>query len=271
MSVRIAYLGGAVNTDGYQPSKGEPIMAKTSEDKHIKLSTLLSTKPIFNTFKIWLVGDTPLITHAWSEKAKREMLQKQVKATKPGKEPRDPQADFVSSLYEMGDGNYGFPATAIKLAILSAAHKDKGLARTAVASSLWIDADMVRVRPALAGAICDMPLIRIYSGAPEMREDMVRVGVGMSKTASLAYRGQFTIWGMKVTGRINSSVLSAEALAFLIQEGGMTAGIGEWRNEKKGMFGAFHLADADEESQWDKFASGKGKLPIPFQYQQAAE
>lgn len=70
----------------------------------LNLSALLSKKAIFQSFKIWIIGDTPLITHAWSQKAKLEMLSKQVKATKGGKEARDPQADYVSSLYEMGDG-----------------------------------------------------------------------------------------------------------------------------------------------------------------------
>lgn len=242
-----------------------------SKEPVVSLSGLLSKKPIFSSFKLWLVGETPLITHAWSEKAKREMLQKQVKATKPGKEARDPQADFVSSLYEMGDGTYGFPATGIKNCILSAAHKDKGLARTAVMASLWIDADMVRVRPALAGAICDMPLIRIFGGQPEMREDMVKIGAGMNKTATLAYRGQFTVWGMRVTGRVNTTIITPEALAFLIQDAGMASGLGEWRNERRGLFGAFRLADAAEESAWEKFAAGKGKMPLPVQYQMAAE
>ncbi|MGH2619568.1 MAG: hypothetical protein ACRDHG_03205, partial [Anaerolineales bacterium] len=76
------------------------------------------------------------------------MLESQVGATKPAKEKRDPQADFLASLYEMGDGIYGFPAMGIKKAIVSAAHKDKGIPRTAVQNALWIDADMVRVRPA---------------------------------------------------------------------------------------------------------------------------
>src|SRR3990167_9639973 len=244
---------------------------RTDPTKVSNLGSLLSTKAIFQKFKVWVVGDTPLITHAWSEKARREMLQKQVKATKGGKEARDPQADFVSSLYEMGDGTYGFPATGIKNCILSAAHKDKGIARSAVMSALWIDAQMVRTRPALAGAICDMPLVRIYGGAPEMREDMVKIGAGLNKTANLAYRGQFTVWAMKVTGRFNASVVTAEALAFLIQESGMSSGLGEWRNERKGMFGAFHLADLAEEKAWEAFASGKGQLPVPDTYKLAAE
>ena len=235
------------------------------------LAAQLSKKTKFSGFKTWIVGDTPIITHAWSEKAKREMLQKQVKATKAGKEARDPQSDFVSSLYEMGDGVYGFPATGVKNCILSAAHKDKGIARTGVMSALWINAEMVRVRPALAGAVCDMPLIRIHGSAPEMREDMVKIGAGLNKTANLAYRAQFTIWAMRITGRFNPAVVSEEALAFLIAESGFSAGLGEWRNERKGMFGAFHLADAEEERAWDNYAAGKGPLPVPASYQEAAE
>jgi hypothetical protein len=242
------------------------------KEQKINLGAALSKKAVFKSFSVWLVGDTPLITHAWSEKARREMLQKQVKATKAGKEARDPQADFVSSLYDMGDGGYGFPATGIKNCILSAAHKDKGIARSAVMSALWINAEMVRTRPALAGAICDMPLVRIYSGDPEMREDPVNLGKGLNKIASLAYRGQFTVWAMRVTGRFNPTVLTPEALAFLIQEAGMSAGLGEWRNEKKGMFGAFHLADAEEERAWTNFASGKSaNPPLPISYRRAAE
>jgi hypothetical protein len=235
------------------------------------LSAQLSKKTKFSHFRVWIVGDTPIITHAWSEKAKREMLQKQVKATKSGKDARDPQADFVSSLYEMSDGVFGFPATGVKNCILSAAHKDKGIARSGVMSALWINAEMVRVRPALAGAVCDMPLIRIHGSDPEMREDMVKIGSGLNKTANLAYRAQFTVWAMQVSGRFNPTVLSAEALAFLIEESGFSSGLGEWRNERKGMFGAFHMADADEEAAWDAFAAGNGSLPIPASYKEAAE
>lgn len=245
-------------------------MGKAQKANTDSLAAFLTTKPKFKTFSVWLIGDTPIITHAWSEKAKREMLQKQVKAAKAGREAKDPQADFVSSLYEMSPGVFGFPATGVKNCILSAAHKDKGIARSGVMGALWLNADMVRVRPALAGAICDMPLVRIWGSEPEMREDMVRVGSGLNKTASLAYRAQFTVWAIRISGRFNATVLNAEQLAFLIQEAGPSFGLGEWRNEKKGMFGAFHLASLDEEEAWDAFATGKGALPTP-DYQMAAE
>ena len=235
------------------------------------LTSIMSTKTKFENFRVWIIGDTPIITHAWSEKARREMLEKQVKATKPGKEPRDPDGDFVSSLYPMGDGVFGFPATGVKNCILSAAHKDKGIARTNVLAALWVDAEMVRVAPARAGAICDMPLIRIWGSDPEMREDMVKIGAGMKKTANLAYRAQFSIWAMRITGRFNPTVLKEEALGFLVQESGFSSGLGEWRNERRGMFGAFRMADVNEEKAWENFANGKGPLPVPAYYKEAAE
>ena len=46
-----------------------------------------------------IVGDTPLIMHAWSEKAKREMLEKQMKVTKTkAKAAKDPIEDFIRSM-----------------------------------------------------------------------------------------------------------------------------------------------------------------------------
>lgn len=237
----------------------------------ISLAAALSKRAVFHHIKFWIVGDTPLITHAWSEKARREMLLKQVKGTKPGKEARDPQEDFVNSLYEMGDGAYGFPVTGIKNCILAAAHKDKGVPRTDVRAALYLDAQMIRTRPALAGAMCDVPLVRIWGSAPEMREDMVRIGSGLNKTANLSYRGQFTVWAIRVLAKFNTATITAEQLAFIVQEAGLSTGLGEWRPEKDGIFGAFHLASAAEELAWDRFAASKGPMPTPASYQEAAE
>lgn len=50
--------------------------------------------------KLKIVGDTPLIMHAWSEKAKKMMLDAQMKKTKGKvKEARSPVEDFISSMY----------------------------------------------------------------------------------------------------------------------------------------------------------------------------
>lgn len=264
-------MGKAFPSNELPGSAGMEILMTKAKEEFVSLTKSLSKPTSYKRFSVWLVGDTPLITHAWSEKAKREMLQKQVKAVKGGKEVRDPDSDFTNSLYDMGDGSYGFPVTGVKNCILSAAHKDRGVARSAVLGALWLEADMVRTRPALSKAICDMPLVRIFGSKPEMREDMVKIGAGLNKIANLAYRSQFTIWAMKISGKFNSSIVTDEALGFLIMEAGMSSGLGEWRNERKGVFGAFHLADDNEMKAWDLFKDGKGPLPVPASYQIAAE
>ena len=182
---------------GEKPAKpGDQLTAARKVD----LAAALSSESTYVAFDTWLVGLSPLIVHAWSHKSKREMLTKQVKAVRgSGKEKRDPDKDFVDSLYPMPDRHgrksFGFPATGMKKSILSAAHKDKGLARTIVLSSLWLNAEWVRVQTAFEGAICDLPLVRVYGSEPVMREDMVKIGAGLNKVANLAYRAQFTVWG----------------------------------------------------------------------------
>ena len=52
------------------------------------------------TMQLKLVSDSPLIVHKWSEKAKKEILDKQMKVAKTkGHDVRNPIADFIMSLY----------------------------------------------------------------------------------------------------------------------------------------------------------------------------
>ena len=46
------------------------------------------------TISLHLEGTSPLITHAWSEKAKKMMLDKQMGKALKGKEKKDPVADY---------------------------------------------------------------------------------------------------------------------------------------------------------------------------------
>jgi len=52
------------------------------------------------TMQVTLIGDSPLICHAWSKKAKQEMLDKQMKKAKQQKTAKDPQKDYEESLYK---------------------------------------------------------------------------------------------------------------------------------------------------------------------------
>lgn len=192
-----------------------------------------------------IVGDTPLIMHAWSEKAKRMMLEAQMGIAKgKKKEAKNPADDFIRSMYWITpmpeDGTmesfeeaiangarFGFPVTAFKQAAISAAYrmgwaKDKMSMRGA----FFIDSD-------------ENGMIEIHSDTPEMREDMVKVGMG---TADIRYRGEFKNWYADLTISYNANgQYSLENIVNIINAGGYVCGVGEWRPERDGQYGMFHV------------------------------
>lgn len=168
-----------------------------------------------------LVGTAPLICNHWSEKAKRQILDKQMKRATGGKEAKDPESDYRSSLYELPDGGYGFPAIAFKAAMVRAGtYLD--LKMTFLRGAFHIPAEMLRI-----------------GGEPRMREDMVRVGMG---TADIRYRGEFMPWEVSIPIAYNGRVISDEQLANLLLTAGFSVGVGEWRPEKDGGYGMWRLA-----------------------------
>lgn len=186
------------------------------------------------TMKITVVGDSPLIVHAWSEKAKKMILDKQMKKATNGKEAKDPWIDFCESLYwldgmpkqpteeDIEKGRFGFPSCGFKAAAVDAGYQQGILAKkTTARGAFHIIGDMVEIK-----------------GTPTMREDMVRIGMG---TADIRYRGEFKEWSADLTIRYNPNVMSAEQIINLINMGGFANGLGEWRPSKDGSFGTFHV------------------------------
>lgn len=192
-----------------------------------------------------IVGDTPLIMHAWSEKAKRMMLEAQMGTAKgKKKDPKDPMEDFIDSMYWLtgkpaaptmeafdaaitSGAKFGFPVTAFKQAAISAAYR-MGYVKNQMGlrGAFFIDSD-------------DDGMVEIQSDTPVMREDMVRIGMG---TADLRYRGEFRNWSADLTISYNENgEFSLENIINIINAGGYVCGVGEWRPERDGQFGMFHV------------------------------
>jgi len=209
-------------------------MAKKKEG-----TELVEIKPLNRQhITITLIGDSPLICHKWSEKAKKEMLDKQMKKAKKAKTAKDPEQDYRESLYWLDDegnmlnltpntdpakwkGNFGFPAIGIKAAFVSACRNIDGIPMTLARGALHINREYI-----------------VIDGKPSMREDMVRLNGG---TADIRYRGEFKKWKSKIDLIFNADVLSTEQIVNLFSVAGFAVGIGEWRPEKNGTFGLFHI------------------------------
>lgn len=192
---------------------------------------------------VTIVGDSPLIVHNWSQKAKLEMLNKQMKKAKQGREAKDPRQDFEDSLYPIGDGSFGFPSVAFKNAAVAAATSTGGVTKVAARQAFHILGESIDVEGAFPGTKMRMDLVRVEGGEPRMREDMTRVGMGV---ADLRYRGEFWPWHAHMIVRYNANVLSPEQVLNLLNTAGFGVGVGEWRAERDGASGMFHVATEAE-------------------------
>jgi hypothetical protein len=67
---------------------------------------------------------------------------------------------------------------------------------------------------------------------------MVRVGMG---TADIRYRAEFVAWSIDLPITYNARTVSVEQIVAMLDAGGFGTGIGEWRPEKDGQFGRFHV------------------------------
>lgn len=189
--------------------------------------------------EVTLVGETPLIVHAWSQKARLEMLNKQMKKASGKKEAKDPRRDFEESLYRLPDDGYGFPSVAFKSAAITAITSVGGVTKVGGRQAFHVLGSDVEITGAFDGTKMRLNLIRIEGSEPTMREDPCRVGMG---TADLRYRGEFWPWHATVIVRYAADVLSEEQILNLFNRAGFGVGVGEWRPEKDGMNGMFRVA-----------------------------
>lgn len=200
---------------------------------------------------IHIVGTSPLIVHAWSQKALREMYDKQTKAAKAPRAVKDPQADFEAASYKLPDGRHGFSVEAIKRAMKSAAMQVSIKEASKIAQAIYMFG-VRTIRPAAhEGASSSLHLVPLICSEPVVREDLVRVG-GASKSADIRYRPEYEFWAMRIAFRLNPSIMSEDELAGYLAQAGHGVGIGEWRPQKNGLNGTFRLATADEAQMIDE-------------------
>ncbi len=211
-------------------------MAKAKRKGQGEVTLITILPPKIERLEIKIVGDTTLIPHSWSEKAKKEMLDKQMKKAKQGREAKDPERDYRESLYWLDkDGNlisakktdpnkhkyFGFKTIAFKAAAVRAAN-DVGLQMTLTRRAFHILGEFVPIK---------------FSKIT-MREDMVRIGMG---TADLRYRGEFHDWSTTLPISFNARIISPEQIFNLLNTAGFGVGVGEWRPERNGVNGMFHV------------------------------
>lgn len=202
---------------------------------------------------VTIVGKTSLIVHAWSAKAVRQMLDKQMGTATAGREKKNPVNDFKESLYRLpNNAGLGFPSICFKAAAVSAAN-DVSLKMTECRRSIHVNAELVKIiaDPLPKELYTDWDLKHAkeiefeHQHGCQMRMDMVRLESGV---ADIRFRGCFPKWKCLLEVEYNANAFSLDQVVNLINAAGQS-GVGEWRPSspqvRSGEFGRF----AVEESQ----------------------
>ena len=183
--------------------------------------------PNFQQVTLDITGLTPLIQNKMKESVMK-MMEDVRTGKKPSQKSRkaiDPEKSMIESSYIQDDGSFGFPASAFKQCAVRAA-KALGLAMTDARTLFFI-------MPNAPDGEC----VLIKSNKPILRKDPVNVKTGKD----LRFRPEFRNWKAKLLVRYDADRVTVEHVANLLNHGGQTVGVGEWRPEKNGTFGMFQV------------------------------
>ena len=182
--------------------------------------------PNFQQVKLKVTGLTPLIQNKMKESILKDMEDVRTgKAKKSTRKAVDPKKEYLKSSYIQDDGSFGFPASAFKQCAVRAG-KGLGLAMTDTRTLFF-------VLPNAPDGEC----VAIKSKKPLLRKDPVNVKTGKD----LRFRPEFRNSKADLLIKFDADRITIEQIANLLNHGGQTVGVGEWRPEKNGTFGTFEV------------------------------
>jgi hypothetical protein len=221
-------------------------MKKTNNELAIEIPAIE-----FKTFRMTIVGETPLVTHPFPLKAMRQIEEKQQGAAKTKKHDiRNPMEDFINSLYWLtpapteyteeaffkaveNGARFGFHAGGVKNSAIMAAYR-RGLIKNAVTGR-----GLFHIVGTEMDTIYGKSCVEIISKEPpRMRKDCLST---FNSGADMRYRPQFDEWKMTFDVRYDSGIITVEQLMTWFQLGGFACGLGENRAEKGEGWGSYRL------------------------------
>jgi hypothetical protein len=183
------------------------------------------------TIEVTLQGrkGSPLVIHAFAEKAKQEIRDKQQKKAKQVKEQRNPEEEFLAARYVDEQGRECAPITTLKKSIITAATAFDDVTKVGLRQAIFVDSIAAPGAPFIP--------IEKHDGSPavgNMREDAVTIGIN---TRGLTYRPEYPEWRLRVKIEYNPRIVSEEQLLALIDQAGWGVGICEGRPERSSALG----------------------------------
>lgn len=183
-----------------------------------------------------IVGTMPLICNRMSEKAKRELLMPKGRknaAEKASTLKHHPIDEYRASPYTLEDDSaptlLAGLSTWFKQAMGTAALDLPGVQRTQILRLMWVEGERV-------------PLY----GTPKLFMAITR-SADIKKTPDVRTRAIVPKWACQITVSYVRPLLREQVVANLLAAAGVTAGVGDWRQEKgSGSYGQFRICPPND-------------------------
>lgn len=192
------------------------------------------------SFTVYIMGESPLITNSMSAKAAQQLLlppRKPTAAEKAARLKHDPYAEFVHSMNtarnEEAPTLVVVKATAPKKAIMGAALDMPGAKKAQIGRLLYVEGES------------SPDEVSIY-GIPQMLMSVTR-SADIGRTPDVRTRAIFPTWAAVLRVTYAVPLLNQRTVANLLEAAGITQGIGDWRVEKgSGSYGRFRVAPPND-------------------------
>lgn len=208
-------------------------MAKGKAEQATEISIMEVAQGELN---VCILGESPLIYNAMSEKVRHELLMpapKKNSAEKASNLKHDPFTEFRNCTYQnLGNKaatRLNFPSVAFKKAMAAAALDIPGAQKTQMGRLVWALGDRVDI-----------------FGVPQLFCAITR-SADMNRTPDVRTRAILAEWACRVSFRFMKPILKDQTVVNLLAVAGFTQGIGDWRQAKgSGSYGQFKLVSADD-------------------------
>lgn len=183
-----------------------------------------------------IIGTSPLVCHAISQKAMQEVLLPSGKKTQAAKEQslkHDMLDEFRNSCYQREGDDWEtriiFPSAGMKGAMMNAALELPGLKKTQLGRLVWVHGDYVSVY-----------------GIPELYLTAIRTA-DVNKTLDARTRAIIRDWCLRIDISFVTPTFNEITCKRVIEAAGIISGLGDFRQEKgKGSYGQFRIAEEGE-------------------------
>lgn len=208
--------------------------------------TITIPAPNIKSVEFYIKGTAPLVIHKFSQKAIKQIRDKQSLGSLAGKnkkrEAKDFTAEFNGARHISSEGWDGLPASAFRCAMISACRL-VGFKMTLAKLSVFVEPDGFDETEGT-------PLIKIIGDKAEQFESMVRIGIGGS-TTDISVRAMYRKWGAKLRIKYDADQFTESDVANLLMRVGTQIGICEGRPDSKsscGMgWGVFELCKSEKD------------------------